>query len=89
MSKDQYEEYKKQEHVPMELWWEYWKEKKPAHYRNLELEEFAKDFTGYMSSTRPVLTPRGLTMFHYGEAAKKVYEYYDEKFAGQEKPHAE
>lgn len=83
ITKEEYLELRDQsEELPLGLIWEYWKEVKPIHYRELTLDEFAELFSVFARDyTRgPIRTPSGIKMVTYAGIVTKLYTYFNQKF---------
>lgn len=81
-SKEEYIKIRNQTEVPVELFYEFWKETKPSHYSNLTYGEFAAPFLYFMAEAEgfTVPTPNGMKRISYEAAVNKVFRHFNEKF---------
>ena len=80
MTEQQYLEYRKQEEVPMELFYEYYKNMRIG--TPTTLEDFRVTFPQFLLQLNGhnIATPKGIKSIEFGSIINKVYSYFNEKF---------
>jgi hypothetical protein len=82
MTKDQYLELREKEEVPLELFYNYWVEVKPSHYKNMSFEEFERNFSQFLFNLQGniVLSEAGQKIVDFPRMLERIYSHFNEKF---------
>lgn len=82
MTKEDYVKIRDGEELPLSLIYQYWKEVKPAHYRNLTEDEFSRLFPTFMRQAEgvPILVNGVAKVTTYPIVVEKVFKHFNNKF---------
>ena len=83
MTKEEYLELRKQEEAPLKLFYAYWVDKKPAHYKDISLEQFEQSFSQFLFSTQGFIlnTASGVQKsIDFPRILENMYEHFNKKF---------
>ena len=80
MNKEEWQKIRGETEFPLNIFYEFWCETKPSHYKELSLGEFEKLFPEYIASKIVVEKNGHPHVFDYERCITKIFNYFDKKF---------
>lgn len=83
MTKEEYLELRTKEEAPLSLFYAYWVDKRPAHYKDMTLEQFEQSFSQFLFSTQGFIVNTSAGMqkaINYPSMLDNVYAHFNQKF---------